>query len=349
MEPLIGESADGRSRLQKALDRADRYLEDSMGQADKKRRGGDAVATDAAAGAAGPFLSPPTPSAVASSSATPSGTSSSAAVPGTELTASPGTAPERGSKRPAEENATIHNDAMEDDATPSASSSTGTGRKRAADVVVEDLADGTDVMMLNAGPAYTTNSDGSICEIYSPPRVVPHAVQAGFHQGWSLDFTTRDSTGQAWDFSQAACRAAARKMVIEQRPLLLIGSPMCTWFSILQELRGSRKQTAAWQEGYRKAVEHMKFVFELYDLQVQGGRYFLHEHPASATSWRLPEVVAFCAQHPQLYAVVGDMCQFGMTSTKPGGEEAPAKKPTRWLTNSACIVAALERKCPGEH
>ena len=243
---------------------------------------------------------------------------------------------------------------MEDGPTASSSSTApapGTGQKRAADVGTEVLADETetDIMMMNVGPAYTTHSDGGICEVYSPPRVVPHAERAGFGPGWSLDLTTKDPQGRAWDFCRADCRAAARKLVLEQRPLLLIGSPMCTWFSILQEFDQARKQTLAWQEGYRKAVAHIKFVFELYDLQLQGGRYFLHEHPASATSWRLPEVVAFCAQHPQLYAVLGDMCQFGMTTAEPGGEKTPAKKRTRWLTNSACLAEALDRKCLGEH
>ena len=45
-----------------------------------------------------------------------------------------------------------------------------------------------------------------------------------------------------------------------------------------------------WQQAYNKAAEHIKFVFELYDMQVRSGRYFLHEHPATATSWTLPVV-----------------------------------------------------------
>ena len=88
---------------------------------------------------------------------------------------------------------------------------------------------------------------------------------------------------------------------------------MCTWFSLLQGWNRRRQPEAVWQEGFQKAVAHMKFVFELYEFQVQGGRYFLHEHPAQATSWKLPEVVSFCARYPHLYAVTGAMCQYGLT------------------------------------
>ena len=208
------------------------------------------------------------------------------------------------------------------------------------------MADGTgltDILSMHVGPAYTTNSDGSICEVYSPPRVVPHAEKRGFQPGWSLDLTTTTPEGLPWDFSQPARRAEARKLVQEQKPLLLIGSPMCTRFSMLQNLNPSRKETAEWRGGYRRAVSHIRFVFELYDLQVQGGRYFLHEHPASATSWQLPEVVAFCLRYPHLYAVTGAMCQWGMTSRDPAGEVNPLRKLTRWLTNSPCLAETLTR------
>ena len=96
-------------------------------------------------------------------------------------------------------------------------------------------------------------------------------------------------------------------------------------------------------------MAHIRFVFELYDLQVQGGRYFLHEHPASATSWRLPEVVAFCLRYPHLYAVTGAMCQWGMTSRDPAGEVNPVRKLTRWLTNSPCLAETLEKPCSQDH
>ena len=77
---------------------------------------------------------------------------------------------------------------------------------------------------------------------------------------------------------------------------------------------------------------------------MDGGKYFLHEHPAFATSWRQKCVLSFTARNADLYMVTSDLCQFGLTS---GG--LPAKKPTRWLSNSPCLISRLDRKCDGEH
>ena len=40
---------------------------------------------------------------------------------------------------------------------------------------------------------------------------------------------------------------------------------------------------------YEEDVEHIKFMIEIYKAQVQEGRYFIHEHPVGASSWRLKE------------------------------------------------------------
>eukprot|EP00972_Heterocapsa_arctica_P103877 15309757-Heterocapsa_arctica.AAC.1 len=43
-------------------------------------------------------------------------------------------------------------------------------------------------------------------------------------------------------------------------------------------------------------------------------------------------------------------CQYGMTSRRPDGTQGPVFKPTRWLSNSAAILARLSRKCSrGQH
>ena len=40
-----------------------------------------------------------------------------------------------------------------------------------------------------------------VAEIYSPPRISKRASEVGLKGGWSLDLTTKDSDGKAWDFS----------------------------------------------------------------------------------------------------------------------------------------------------
>ena len=73
----------------------------------------------------------------------------------------------------------------------------------------------------------------AVCEIYSPARVEPVARKQGFAQGHSLDLTTTDDAGRPWDFDDPACRKRAKELVKASRPLLLIGSSMCTYFSTM--------------------------------------------------------------------------------------------------------------------
>ncbi len=71
----------------------------------------------------------------------------------------------------------------------------------------------------------------------------------------------------------------------------------------------------------------------VYAWQMRRGRYFVHEHPASASSWALPEVNELrCADG--VSTVVCDACVFGMKAMDPNGMEGPVLKPTRWMNNA---------------
>eukprot|EP00973_Karenia_brevis_P084114 11670821-Karenia_brevis.AAC.1 len=85
-------------------------------------------------------------------------------------------------------------------------------------------------------------------------------------------------------------RNKATRKVIEDKPTLLIGSPPCTYFSQLMRINWSRMDPdEAWRK-WEQAVEHVSFCMKLYSIQIEAGRYFLHEHPLSASSWQLPSV-----------------------------------------------------------
>ena len=62
-----------------------------------------------------------------------------------------------------------------------------------------------------------------------------------------------------WDFNKADCRTKCRKLLENSKPLLLIGSP-------IEYGGGDKKQT--------RAVLHLAFICELYEIQVRKGRYF---------------------------------------------------------------------------
>ena len=96
-----------------------------------------------------------------------------------------------------------------------------------------------------------------------------------------------------------------------QQPFLLIGSPPCTAFSQLFSSNISRMDPARVHEKMQEALIHLKFCIELYIIQLQNGRYFLHEHPWGAWSWRVPELERLLAL-PEVKKAKGHMCQQDM-------------------------------------
>ena len=132
-------------------------------------------------------------------------------------------------------------------------------------------------------------SKRGIAEVYSPPRVVNEAKAAGLKAGFSLDLTTYNAAGQPWDFSKRSCRKEAWRLLQEQRPYMLVGSPPCTAYSILQNLNMLTKE--GWEkvkETRRRAEVHLRFCAAMYHEQMNNGRYFVHEHPKTACSWEAP-------------------------------------------------------------
>jgi hypothetical protein len=77
---------------------------------------------------------------------------------------------------------------------------------------------------------------------------------------------------------------------------------------------------------------------------MKGGRYFLRERPATATSWRNPVVVTF-AKHSDVETTIMRVCQYGMLSRGPDGQVGPVYKPTAWMSNSPAVLSRLTRKC----
>ena len=78
-------------------------------------------------------------------------------------------------------------------------------------------------------------------------------------------------------------------------------------------------------------------------MQIKAHRFFLHEHPDSATSWQMPEVVEMQVREG-IFANVCDMCAYGMVGVDELGE-APAKKRTRPMSNAYEVIKRLGRKC----
>ena len=97
-----------------------------------------------------------------------------------------------------------------------------------------------------------------------------------------------------------------------------------------------------WNALIEKGLRHMRFAVELYRLRAEGGRFFLHEHPNSSTSWKMPEVQKSMSGL-QLEKTTAHMCRYGMKSTDESGG-GRVKKPTGFLTNSEFLRDQLSKR-----
>ena len=184
-----------------------------------------------------------------------------------------------------------------------------------------------------------------VAELYSGPRVtkaLKMLPELKMIPGFALDLTTCDADGRNWDFDDPEMRRRALKKIELEKPMFIIGSPMCTAYSTWQRLLRARRDPHQVRRQRVRADLHMAFTMEVYKMQMDGGRYFLHEHPAYAESWQLSSVkdVARC---PNVDTVVGDQCQY----QQEADTGAPVKKPTRWMSNSSEVLKQLSKRCSG--
>jgi len=186
-----------------------------------------------------------------------------------------------------------------------------------------------------------------VAEIYSAPRVTKALKLLpglGLTAGFALDLTTTDDDGNSWDFTKEEMKEKARNKVRNEEPMLLVGSPSCTEFSTWQALNAAKhnRDEAKIATARLGAEAHMLFVAELYQMQLDAKRYFLHEHPSGATSWQLV-CIRKLLSHEQVERVNGDQCQYDQADASG----SPIRKATGWMSNSDEILRMLDAKCPG--
>ena len=145
---------------------------------------------------------------------------------------------------------------------------------------IDDIPD-DDSNMINAVISIVQNH---VSEIWSPPRVTALAHEFKLVPGFAYDIQVNDSNGVPWDFDIPEQRNQCIRDVLQQKPNFVVGSPMCTAFSILQGLNRAKMGDTKWQAMWDKGVRHMLFAIKIYRIQSESGRIFLHEHPQSASS-----------------------------------------------------------------
>ena len=192
----------------------------------------------------------------------------------------------------------------------------------------------------------------TVTELFSPPRVnarIREGAPRPLTAGTSFDLIADKVTGESWDFLRADHRRRCWAQLKAEDPWIVIGSPPCTMFSVLNYgLNKHRVDPSVQRRRMAEAKVLLGFALSVYEWQVRRGRYFLHEHPASVSSWKLDEVRAIQCMDGVM-TVTCDACMFGMRTADADGADRPVKKPTRWMSNAPCLLRHLGLRCNGKH
>ena len=165
----------------------------------------------------------------------------------------------------------------------------------------------------------SAGSADALMDVFSPPRLVPEATRQGLQASVSLDKTTW------WDADVAEDRLELQRLLGSHRPGMLMMSPECRMFSILtRNCNLPKMDPLLVQIQMSQAVSHVDLCMELATQQCEAGRYFVLEHPAGASSWKLPSVQRVL-QRADVFRVNFAQCRYGLTG--------PAGGPMRMLTS----------------
>ena len=127
---------------------------------------------------------------------------------------------------------------------------------------------------------------------------------------------------------------------------MVIGSPPCVALSQLHTLVPDSDRKA---DQFAECSRHMEFMAKIYRMQVDGCRLFLHENPAHAKSWVLPAIRKLMRE-AGVEVVEADQCMYGLkTWGNSRAQLVPARKPTKFMTNSQALGKELSRRCSGTH
>ena len=173
-----------------------------------------------------------------------------------------------------------------------------------------------------------------ISEAYFPPRITKMARTMGLHAGWALDLVETDpDDNKPWDFFQKDKRDKALRKVKEDKPFMLIVSPMCGPFSALQSLLNYPKlKRADVKERLTDAMIQVRFCLEMCFEQHVNGRLFIFEHPAEASSWGM-KVMQQMRALDGVRVVKFDFCMLGVKTTDDDGTAAAARKSAKRPSN----------------
>ena len=95
------------------------------------------------------------------------------------------------------------------------------------------------------------------------------------------------------------------------------------------------------KERIAEGTRHLHFIVSLYQIQLDAGLQFLHEHPAGTMSWA-DSWMNDLLQHPRVKTMTSDLCEYGLVTPNAAGVLTPAKKLTLWVTTSEQMKSKLQ-------
>ena len=165
---------------------------------------------------------------------------------------------------------------------------------------VSSDSDGQDDLVL----VEDQQSPAGFMEIFSPPRVALHVVPRGMTSGGSFDIIT------GCDILTWYGREQVLRALTASKPLFLVSSPPCTMYSELMRVWNLKKMKASTRRQRQKDAQIMlDFSMNVCELQGRAGRFWVHEHPVRASSWKQKTV-------PELTQtlLVGACCVYGFAN-----------------------------------
>ena len=164
-----------------------------------------------------------------------------------------------------------------------------------------------------------------------------------------LDLRAIHADGHHWDSTKASHRKEARQKIADENPDWVIGAPPCGPFSMLNWNNNFKRMT---ESEIRRVLTqgrcHLSFAAQIYRDQHARGKFFLHEHPATAESWK-EEVIKRLLKLPGVGTTIADQCMFNSMTLDADGVPGLARKPTRFASNSRYMLEELSCKCDRSH
>ncbi len=167
----------------------------------------------------------------------------------------------------------------------------------------------------------------------NPNKKTRTAIDAIGAETSVMDITTRGNTSIRRDFSSKEARNEMIRKIIDEKPMVLMTSSMPDDTNA----KGATTSVAERKARIEKTNTHLNFICMLHTLQHAGGRYFIHEHSRSATSWH-EECIKGVLDETKAKMITADFCMFDT------GENSKAKAAT-FMTNMPAMGVTVNRRC----